>query len=74
VTLLKTLRQYDADMGASREEDVEGGARGYVLEIFGGHFELPNLGLIGANGRAVYGAECTPQIRSTPNPASGFRV
>lgn len=26
--------------------------RGYVLEIQGGHFELPNLGPIGANGLA----------------------
>lgn len=27
-------------------------SRGYVLEIFKGHFELPNLGPIGANGLA----------------------
>ena len=27
-------------------------ARGYILEIFSGHFELPNLGPIGANGLA----------------------
>ena len=27
-------------------------ARGYILEIFKGHFELPNLGPIGANGLA----------------------
>jgi homogentisate 1,2-dioxygenase len=26
--------------------------RGYVLEVFNGHFELPNLGPIGANGMA----------------------
>ena len=29
-----------------------GGARGYVLEIFAGHFQLPELGPIGANGLA----------------------
>jgi len=29
-----------------------GAARGYILEIFGGHFELPDLGPIGANGLA----------------------
>jgi homogentisate 1,2-dioxygenase len=27
-------------------------ARGYVLEVFEGHFELPSLGPIGANGLA----------------------
>jgi homogentisate 1,2-dioxygenase len=26
--------------------------RGYVLEVFGSHFELPDLGPIGANGLA----------------------
>ena len=25
-----------------------GAARGYVLEVYGGHFSLPDLGLIGA--------------------------
>lgn len=30
----------------------EGIARGYVLEVYSGPFELPNLGLIGANGLA----------------------
>lgn len=29
-----------------------GPARGYVLEVFGGHFTLPDLGPIGANGLA----------------------
>lgn len=28
------------------------GARGYILEIFAGHFQLPELGPIGANGLA----------------------
>ena len=27
--------------------DIDGPSRGYVCEIFGGHFELPNLGPIG---------------------------
>ncbi|XP_067951461.1 homogentisate 1,2-dioxygenase-like [Watersipora subatra] len=31
---------------------VEGDTRGYILEVFGGHFQLPNLGPIGANGLA----------------------
>ncbi|KAL4422217.1 hypothetical protein ABPG77_009692 [Micractinium sp. CCAP 211/92] len=30
----------------------DGRARGYVLEIFGSHFQLPDLGPIGANGLA----------------------
>ena len=29
-----------------------GPARGYVLEVFGGHFALPDLGLIGAPSAA----------------------
>jgi len=32
--------------------EVDGPSRGYVCEVFGGHFELPNLGPIGANGLA----------------------
>jgi len=31
---------------------VNGPTRGYILEVFGKHFELPNLGPIGANGLA----------------------
>uniref|UniRef100_A0A224XCG1 Homogentisate 1,2-dioxygenase n=1 Tax=Panstrongylus lignarius TaxID=156445 RepID=A0A224XCG1_9HEMI len=31
---------------------VEGPSRGYVLEIYGTHFQLPQLGPIGANGLA----------------------
>lgn len=31
---------------------VDGESRGYVLEIFSGHFQLPDLGPIGANGLA----------------------
>ncbi|KAI8882038.1 homogentisate 1,2-dioxygenase [Backusella circina FSU 941] len=30
----------------------DGASRGYVLEVFGSHFELPDLGPIGANGLA----------------------
>ncbi|XP_074640350.1 homogentisate 1,2-dioxygenase-like [Tubulanus polymorphus] len=32
--------------------DITGPSRGYILEVFDGHFELPNLGPIGANGLA----------------------
>eukprot|EP01100_Stratorugosa_tubuloviscum_P004646 TRINITY_DN2168_c0_g3_i1.p1 TRINITY_DN2168_c0_g3~~TRINITY_DN2168_c0_g3_i1.p1 ORF type:complete len:435 (-),score=215.81 TRINITY_DN2168_c0_g3_i1:121-1425(-) len=31
---------------------VEGKTRGYILEIFQGHFQIPDLGPIGANGLA----------------------
>ena len=30
-----------------------GAARGYVLEVYGGHFALPDLGLIGACSAAA---------------------
>ena len=33
-------------------ESSKTAARGYILEIFSGHFELPDLGPIGANGLA----------------------
>nr|XP_018666819.1 homogentisate 1,2-dioxygenase-like [Ciona intestinalis]XP_026689574.1 homogentisate 1,2-dioxygenase-like [Ciona intestinalis]XP_026689575.1 homogentisate 1,2-dioxygenase-like [Ciona intestinalis] len=32
--------------------DVSGPSRGYILEVFGVHFQLPDLGPIGANGLA----------------------
>lgn len=31
---------------------VDGPSRGYILEVFDNHFQLPNLGVIGANGLA----------------------
>ena len=31
---------------------VDGPTRGYICEVYNGHFELPNLGPIGANGLA----------------------
>lgn len=32
--------------------DVSEPSRGYILEVFGTHFQLPDLGPIGANGLA----------------------
>ncbi|CAH1400771.1 unnamed protein product [Nezara viridula] len=32
--------------------DLNGASRGYILEVFGSHFSLPELGPIGANGLA----------------------
>ncbi len=31
---------------------VDGPSRGYIVEVFDGHFRLPDLGPIGANGLA----------------------
>ena len=36
----------------SAAADEAGGCRGYVLEVYSGHFRLPDLGPIGANGLA----------------------
>jgi homogentisate 1,2-dioxygenase len=38
--------------GVKFSVQVEGACRGYIAEIFKGHFELPGLGPIGANGLA----------------------
>ncbi|GJD06012.1 Homogentisate 1,2-dioxygenase [Galdieria sulphuraria] len=36
-----------------RVELLDGKARGYICEVYTGHFELPDLGLIGSNGLAA---------------------
>ena len=36
-------------------------SRGYILEVFSGHFRLPDLGPIGANGLANPRDFCTPK-------------
>lgn len=38
--------------GIKYSVDIDGPSRGYILEIFNSHFELPSLGAIGANGLA----------------------
>lgn len=38
--------------GMRFKTDVDGPSRGYILEVFDGHFTLPDLGPIGANGLA----------------------
>ena len=51
VDLVEAENDENNDNDNSKESSE--GARGYILEIFSGHhFELPNLGLIGANGLA----------------------
>ena len=42
-TYLHTLLQ----QGMRFSVEVEGPTRGYILEVFNGHFQLPNLGPIG---------------------------
>lgn len=44
--------KFTVDRDALEEGDATEGCRGYIVEIFEGHFELPNLGPIGANGLA----------------------
>ncbi|KAI0073776.1 homogentisate 1,2-dioxygenase [Panus rudis PR-1116 ss-1] len=44
----------------------DGASRGYVQEIFGSHFELPELGPLGANGLA--------NIRDFEHPVASFDV
>ncbi|CAD5119269.1 DgyrCDS7895 [Dimorphilus gyrociliatus] len=39
-------------MGIRFNVSVSGNTRGYILEVFDAHFELPSLGPIGANGLA----------------------
>lgn len=34
-------------------DPLDSSARGYVLEVFQGHFQLPDLGVVGANGLAA---------------------
>ena len=55
--------------------DVEGASRGYALEVYGRHFELPELGPIGSNGLANAADFLHPssayEDRSCPD---GFRI
>eukprot|EP00568_Trieres_chinensis_P005033 CAMPEP_0183299088 /NCGR_PEP_ID=MMETSP0160_2-20130417/5908_1 /TAXON_ID=2839 ORGANISM="Odontella Sinensis, Strain Grunow 1884" /NCGR_SAMPLE_ID=MMETSP0160_2 /ASSEMBLY_ACC=CAM_ASM_000250 /LENGTH=355 /DNA_ID=CAMNT_0025461253 /DNA_START=62 /DNA_END=1126 /DNA_ORIENTATION=- len=67
----------DADDNGPNNADGDqggGGGRGYVLEIFKGHFSLPDLGPIGSNGLAnardflhpVARYESDPKIANAP--------
>ena len=38
--------------GVQWKVDLDGPSRGYVLEVYDGHFRLPELGVIGSNGLA----------------------
>uniref|UniRef100_A0A7E4V0J3 Homogentisate 1,2-dioxygenase n=1 Tax=Panagrellus redivivus TaxID=6233 RepID=A0A7E4V0J3_PANRE len=50
--LVKPLEIVVIPSGIRFSVDIDTPSRGYVLEVFGVHFELPDLGPIGANGLA----------------------
>ncbi|CAB3989743.1 Homogentisate 1,2-dioxygenase [Paramuricea clavata] len=55
--------------------DVTKPSRGYVLEVFDGHFQLPNLGPIGANGLANPRDFLTPvACFEDRRPSDGYTV
>ncbi|KAK7107384.1 homogentisate 1,2-dioxygenase-like isoform X2 [Littorina saxatilis] len=53
---------------------VDGPSRGYVMEVFNGHYELPNLGPIGANGLANPRDFETPCAWYEDRDVSGYTV
>ncbi|CAG0916778.1 unnamed protein product [Notodromas monacha] len=50
-------------IGMKFSVSIEEPSRGYVLEIFDGHFQLPNLGPIGSNGLAQPRDFLTPMAK-----------
>ncbi|CAB3246874.1 unnamed protein product [Arctia plantaginis] len=53
---------------------VDGPTRGYILEVFDGHFKLPDLGPIGANGLANPRDFLTPVARYLDEEVPGFKI
>ncbi|KAM3965807.1 homogentisate 1,2-dioxygenase [Aphomia sociella] len=53
---------------------VEGPTRGYILEVFDGHFKLPDLGPIGANGLANPRDFLTPVACYHDEEILGFKI
>ncbi|XP_063243032.1 homogentisate 1,2-dioxygenase [Bacillus rossius redtenbacheri] len=53
---------------------VSGPTRGYILEVFDGHFQLPNLGPIGANGLANPRDFLTPVAWYEDRDVDSFKV
>ncbi|KAJ9584795.1 hypothetical protein L9F63_020849, partial [Diploptera punctata] len=51
-----------------------GPTRGYILEVFNGHFQLPNLGPIGANGLANPRDFLTPVAWYEDRDVKGYRM
>ncbi|KAJ2945522.1 hypothetical protein O0L34_g339 [Tuta absoluta] len=54
--------------------DVEGPTRGYILEVFDGHYKLPDLGPIGANGLANPRDFLTPVAKYHDEEIPGFKI
>ncbi|KPJ15622.1 Homogentisate 1,2-dioxygenase [Papilio machaon] len=54
--------------------EVEGPSRGYILEVFDGHFKLPDLGPIGANGLANPRDFLTPVACYQDEDVPGFKI
>eukprot|EP00246_Nothoceros_aenigmaticus_P012296 TRINITY_DN3765_c0_g1_i1.p1 TRINITY_DN3765_c0_g1~~TRINITY_DN3765_c0_g1_i1.p1 ORF type:complete len:303 (-),score=43.96 TRINITY_DN3765_c0_g1_i1:126-1034(-) len=52
----------------------DGPSRGYILEVYSGHFQLPELGPIGANGLANPRDFLTPVAWYEDKPQSGYTV
>lgn len=53
---------------------VEGPTRGYILEVYDGHFKLPDLGPIGANGLANPRDFLTPTAWFEDRNVDGYKV
>uniref|UniRef100_A0A673BDB4 Homogentisate 1,2-dioxygenase n=1 Tax=Sphaeramia orbicularis TaxID=375764 RepID=A0A673BDB4_9TELE len=51
-TITEIVLLFFFQQGMRFSVDVFGETRGYILEVYGAHFELPDLGPIGANGLA----------------------
>lgn len=52
----------------------DGPSRGYVVEVFGGHFQLPDLGPIGANGLAAPPDFLTPMAWFEDKEYPGYTI
>uniref|UniRef100_A0A182RCC3 Homogentisate 1,2-dioxygenase n=1 Tax=Anopheles funestus TaxID=62324 RepID=A0A182RCC3_ANOFN len=53
---------------------LEGPSRGYILEVYDGHFRLPDLGPIGANGLANPRDFLTPTAHFEDRSVDGYRI
>ncbi|KAL7645037.1 UNVERIFIED_CONTAM: hypothetical protein RMT77_003407 [Armadillidium vulgare] len=54
--------------------EVEGPTRGYILEVYDGHFTLPSLGPIGANGLANARDFLTPVASYEDRDVQNFKI
>ncbi|XP_077300055.1 homogentisate 1,2-dioxygenase [Arctopsyche grandis] len=54
--------------------EVDGPSRGYILEVFDGHFKLPDLGPIGANGLASPRDFLTPVAHFEDKEIKNFKI